>query len=157
MGARISKIKVSKKGGSVHLSKTNFLITLAPYFFPLYTVLVIVGYYVLTAFYDLSTYTPFWLSLIGFTWGFHLTFTITTLMLHQSDIQESGRVFSYAVIVLFNLLGLCLWIVAVGTPTLQDLETLFRDHSLHLLQLFRDGTAHLAPLIHHLRPGGGSR
>ena len=40
MGARVSRIRVSKNSGSVSLSKTNFLITLAPYFFPLYTVCV---------------------------------------------------------------------------------------------------------------------
>ena len=34
---------------------------------------------VLGWFYDLNAYEPFWLGLVGLTWGFHLTFTISTL------------------------------------------------------------------------------
>ena len=115
MGAKISKIKVSKNSGYVSLSKTNFLIGLAPYFFPFYTMCVIVVYFVLSFFIDMSRYELFWLAAVGLTWGFHLTFTIATLMTHQPDITEHGRLFSYAVIFLFNVLGIGLWIVAV-TP-----------------------------------------
>lgn len=120
MGARVSKLRVSRKGGSVQLSKKNFIITLAPYFFPLYTVLIILGYMVLSLFFDLRAYEPLWLGLVGFTWGFHLTFTVSTLMTHQPDIQENGRLFSYAVIYLMNVLGICLWIVMVASPTLEQ-------------------------------------
>ncbi len=120
MGARISRMKVSKRGGSVTLSKNNFLITLAPYFFPLYTVLVIILYYALSLFFDLHTYEPFWLGLVSLTWAFHLTFTITTLMEHQPDVRLNGRLFSYAVIYLFNVLGIGLWIVGVASPTIRE-------------------------------------
>ena len=131
MGARVSRLRVSKQGGSVTLSKTNFLIALAPYFFPLYTVLVIIGYYALSLFFDLRHYEPFWLGLIGLTWAFHLTFTITTLLQHQPDIHENGRLFSYSLIYLLNVLGISLWIVAVASPTLERWTT----------QLQRDTTA----------------
>ena len=40
-GGRVKKMKVTSAGGHVVVSKTNFLIALAPYFFPLYAVLVI--------------------------------------------------------------------------------------------------------------------
>lgn len=119
MGARVSKLRVGKSGGSVSLSKDNFLVTLAPYFFPLYTVMVILGYGLVTLFVDLHTYEPFWLGLVGLTWGFHLTFTISTLLTHQPDIKAYGRLFSYSLIYLFNVLGICLWIVGVASPTLQ--------------------------------------
>lgn len=138
MGARVSDLRVTTQGGSVRLSKTNFLIVLAPYFFPLYTVLVIVGFFVLSAFYDLHYYIPFWLSLIGFTWGFHLTFTISMLRQNQSDIEESGKVFSYAVILLLNLLGLCLWIVAIGDPTLESIEASLTGHLLGIAGWVRE-------------------
>ena len=115
MGAKISKIKVSKNSGYVTLSKTNFLIGLAPYFFPFYTMCVIVVYFALSLFIDMSRYELFWLAAIGLTWGFHLTFTMATLMTHQPDITEHGSLFSYTVIFLFNVLGIGLWIIAV-TP-----------------------------------------
>ena len=51
---------------------------------------------------------------------------------NQSDIEEGGRVFSYAVIVLFNLAGLCLWIVAVGSPTLETLDASCTGHVRHV-------------------------
>ncbi len=114
MGAKVGGIKVSKKGGHVKLSRTNFLITLAPYFFPLYTVIVILLHIGLSALYDMSQYEPLWLGWVGLTWGFHFTFTLSTLRTHQPDIQEHGRLFSYTVIYLFNVLGICLWIVAVS-------------------------------------------
>ena len=117
MGARVSKFKVSKDKGSVTLSKTNFLITLAPYFFPLYTVLLIIMYYILFIFWDVEKYHSVWLGLIGFTWGFHLSFTVITLMQKQSDIRSSGHLFSYAFIYLMNVLGICLWVVVVSQAT----------------------------------------
>jgi hypothetical protein len=121
MGARVFKMKVLKNNGSVTLSKSNFLIVLAPYFFPLYTVIVITGYYVLSIFYDVETYYLFWLGLVGFTWGFHFTFTISTLLQHQSDINEYGAVFSYALIYLLNVTGICIWIVMVSAATIEQM------------------------------------
>lgn len=40
-GARVSRLKVGAKGGSVQLTKSNVWITLAPYFFPFWTMLVV--------------------------------------------------------------------------------------------------------------------
>jgi len=121
MGARIFRMRVSKDSGSVTMSKSNWFITLAPYFFPLYTVMIIIAYYVLSIFYDLDTYYLYWLALVGFTWGFHFTFTISTLLQHQSDIKVYGAVFSYTVIYLLNVLGICFWIVIVSSATFTQL------------------------------------
>ncbi len=129
MGARVSKMRVSKSGGSVTVSKNNFLITLAPYFFPLYTVLVVLLFYVLSRFLDLGAYHLYWLGLVGFTWGFHLTFTVGSLFEHQTDIKEYGHVFSYAVIYLFNVIGIGLWIVLVSDATIGQLASLFGHFS----------------------------
>src|SRR5258708_2685433 len=40
-GGQVKKMKLTSKGGHVVISKTNFIIALAPYFFPLYAVIVI--------------------------------------------------------------------------------------------------------------------
>ncbi len=120
MGAKVSKLSVSKTKGSVTLSKTNFLITLAPYFFPFYTVLIVLGYYIASIFYDMKAYDFWWLGLIGFTWGFHFTFTISSLMQKQTDIQAYGHLFSYTTIYILNVLGIALWVVLVSPPTLED-------------------------------------
>ena len=40
-GGQVKKMKVTAKGGHVLISKTNFVIALAPYFFPFYAAIVI--------------------------------------------------------------------------------------------------------------------
>lgn len=130
MGARVSRLKVTSTGGSVTVSKNNFLITLAPYFFPLYTALVILAYGIAVFFVQVEDYYLLWLGLVGFTWGFHFTFTVTTLLQRQSDIEEYGHVFSYAVIYLFNVAGIALWTVFVSSPTLGDMARTFSDFTV---------------------------
>ena len=124
MGARVLRMNVSKDRGSVTLSKSNVFITLAPYFFPLYTMVVIVGYYALSLFLSVERYALCWLALVGFTWGFHFTFTVSTLLQRQSDIREYGHLFSYTVIYLCNVLGICFWVVLISSPTLGELASL---------------------------------
>jgi len=125
MGARIFHLRISRESGSVTLSKSNFLVTLAPYFFPLYTVLVILGYYALSVFFAVEAYHMVWLGLVGLTWGFHLTFTVDMLIKQQNDVQHYGRLFSYSVIYLLNVLGIGLWIVMVSSATLEQMVTHF--------------------------------
>ncbi|MBW7909645.1 MAG: hypothetical protein H3C50_12150, partial [Kiritimatiellae bacterium] len=60
-----------------------------------------------------------------------ITFTISMLTIRQPDVQEHGRLFSYAIIILLNTLGLGCWIVAVAHPTLHDYTTLLLNESLH--------------------------
>lgn len=55
---------------------------------------------------------------MGFTWAFHLTFTIHMLAQRQPDVQEHGRIFSYAVIYLMNVLLIGVWMAVVGSPRL---------------------------------------
>ena len=78
-GARPSDVRVSASGGSVRLTKSSFIITLAPYFFPFYTFVVIVTALITYAFMRPLPFLPLWLFLIGFTWSFHVLFTLETL------------------------------------------------------------------------------
>lgn len=103
MGAKVSRLRVSAKGGSVTLNKSNVLITLAPYFFPFYMVLALGVYLLVNIWIDTRAYQPFWFAVFGLCWSFHLCFTLHTLGTHQPDIQEHGRIFSYVVIYSVNL------------------------------------------------------
>jgi len=131
MGAKVGKIKVTNQGGHVELSKTNFIITLAPYFFPLYTFLVIATYYLLGIWLPVENYRLIWLGLIGFTWGFHFTFTIQMLTRHQPDIQEHGRIFSFVTIYLINLLLIASWIATIGSPTFKQYAHLLQTNTIN--------------------------
>lgn len=117
-GARIRKMKVTAKGGSVSLSKTNLLITLAPYFFPFYTVLVLLLRWLVGCFVQPVPMPYVWLFLVGLTWGFHLRFTVQSLLTRQPDILEYGRILSHAVIYIFNLLGILLWLICTTSISL---------------------------------------
>ena len=116
-GAKVSNLKVRSTGGSVMLTKSNVWITLAPYFFPFWTVLVVlIALAVRGIIYLINPEMPFpvpwlWMFAVGFTWCFHACFTIRSLMQTQSDVQEYGRIFSWTLILACNIAGILLWIV----------------------------------------------
>lgn len=118
-GARVSGLKVSRQGGSVRVSEVNWVTALAPYFFPLYTVLAVLLYGVLALVWDLRRWELLWFGLIGLTLGFHWTFTLDTLARPQSDIRRYGRIFSYTMIYFLNLLVVGLVLVAATPVTLE--------------------------------------
>ena len=114
-GARVGRMRVSAKGGSVMLSKTNLWISLAPYFFPFYTMVVVGVYALVSCFWKMDWGRLVFLFLVAYTWGFHITFTFAALRERQPDVMENGRLFSWVVIWLANVLGAGLW-TAVVTP-----------------------------------------
>lgn len=114
-GAVPSKLRVSASGGSVNLTKSNMLITLAPYFFPFYTFVVVVVALVTFAFIRPLPWLPLWMFMVGFTWAFHVLFTLETLAQRQPDVKLYGRVFSWTFIFLANVALVLLFLAAV-TP-----------------------------------------
>lgn len=120
MRERVSKFKIGKNSGSVNVSNPNFLIILSPYFFPVYASLLIGLYYIVSIFIDMDPYKKIWLVLTGITWSFHISFTFVALTKRQSDIQKYGRIFAYTVIYFFNILWICMALVLISTPTLEQ-------------------------------------
>ena len=104
MGKKVSKIKISKKGGYVEISKSNFWISLSPYFFPFYTFVLILISLFIYFFNNNYFYNNIFYFLVGFTWFFHILFTIDALKIKQTDITAHGRFFSYFVILFMNIL-----------------------------------------------------
>jgi hypothetical protein len=102
-GGRVKKMKVTSEGGHVVVSKTNFLIVLAPYFFPLYAVLVIlvfaIGHWI---WYWRSYFVWFHLA-VGAAYAFHVTLTWQALKTRQTDITSQGYLFSAVIIFLGNV------------------------------------------------------
>ena len=120
-GARPSDVRVSASGGSVRLTKSNFIITLAPYFFPFYTFVVIVVALITSSFMHPLPFLPLWLFLIGFTWAFHVLFTLETLTQRQPDVKLYGRIFSWTFIFLVNIALVLLWLAAMTPLTFAEL------------------------------------
>jgi hypothetical protein len=128
MGARVHRVQVRDTGGSVTLSKSNVWITLAPYFFPFYTVLATALFFGLRLRWPMDTYLAFWAAVIGLTWAYHVTFTLAILRLRQPDIHEHGRLFSYSLIYLMNLLTVALALGVVAPIDARGLGSIVVGH-----------------------------
>ena len=120
-GAIPSKLRVSTAGGSVNLTKSNMIITLAPYFFPFYTFLVIVVALITSAFIRPLPCLPLWMFAVGFTWAFHALFTLETLAQRQPDVKLYGRIFSWVFIFLANVALILLFLASTTSLTFAQL------------------------------------
>ena len=112
-GARPSDLRVAASGGSVRLTKSKLLITLA--------FVVIVCALITYAFLRPLPFLPLWMFLIGFTWAFHVLFTLETLGQRQPDVRLYGRIFSWTFIYLVNLAIVLIWLAATTPLTFVDL------------------------------------
>ena len=113
LGGRVTKFKASADGGHVVVSKSNFLIALAPYFFPLYAVLVVVVFAAGQYFWNWQRYVVWFHLLLGAAYAFHVTLTWHILKSSQSDITDQGYLFSAVIIFLGNVA-----VLLVGIPLL---------------------------------------
>jgi hypothetical protein len=97
-GGKADDLHVSTKGGMVKVNVSNFLVNLAPYFFPIYTFLLLLVYWIADPKYQI--YLVF---LLGVSLAFHLALTAYSLRQHQSDITEVGWLFAIPFIAAVNL------------------------------------------------------
>jgi Peptidase M50B-like len=102
-GGQVKKMKVTAKGGHVVISKTNFVIALAPYFFPLYVVLVVVVFALGNLVWNWRDLLVWFHLCVGAAYAFHLTLTFHVLQTRQSDITSQGYLFSAVIIFLGNI------------------------------------------------------
>jgi hypothetical protein len=142
MGGRVSQFRVTSDGGHVVTSKANFWIALAPYFFPIYSILAIAIYGALSLFLNMQPYGRLLYAVIGATWAFHFTFTCWMIPKNQTDLSDQGTFFSLAVIYLMNLLLLSVMLI-LASPQITfasfgaDLVTNFGNFVQWTLELLR--------------------
>jgi hypothetical protein len=101
-GGEVKRMKVTSKGGHVIVTKTNFVIALAPYFFPLYAALVVAVFVTGHLIWGWNPFRVWFHLLLGAAYAFHVTLTLYILQSRQTDITEHGYLFSAAVIFLGN-------------------------------------------------------
>src|SRR5439155_22637993 len=102
-GGSVRRFKVTSNGGHIVVTKTNFLIALAPYFFPIYAMAVVLVFCVGHALWNWSAYTVWFHLLLGAAYAFHLTLTCYILRIEQTDITGQGYLFSAVIIFLGNI------------------------------------------------------
>ena len=147
-GERVESFKVSPYGGSVTFKARrkprgwmwlDIWMTLAPYFFPLYTVLVILAALITRCFVSPLPGTLLWLAAVSGTWCFHVYFTIESLLRRQSDIEAYGRVFSYVFIWIINVMEVALAVVCTTEITWRQwthLNVYHTEQAYHAVKVF---------------------
>ncbi|HEY8899816.1 MAG TPA: hypothetical protein VIM61_05345 [Chthoniobacterales bacterium] len=113
-GGKVSALKITPQGGHILADRINTAIALAPYFFPIYSLLVIAIYGLAGLFWDMSPFRPILYMLIGATWAFHITFTVWMIPEGQSDLTYGGNFYSLVIIYLLNLVVLAIFLIAAS-------------------------------------------
>lgn len=135
MGGRVRKFHVARDGGHILTDKVNTWIALAPYFFPIYSILVIGLYFLTGLFVEVEPYKAWLYGAIGLTWAFHFTFTCSMIFKGQSDLEYGGNFFSLVIIYLANLALLTVMLIATS-PEIS--ARLFATELLHNSMDFMD-------------------
>jgi len=86
--------------GHVRVGGKNFLVDLAPYYFPTFSVILLLVYPLLKA-----SAHPAYFAVLGFITGYHLVSHVIDFRFHQGDIRVSGRVFSVVFCLFAGLLA----------------------------------------------------
>ena len=110
-GVRVKRISVRAEQGSVETERVNILIALAPFAFPLYSVLLILFNALLAPFTKETVRSLVFHPLFGFSLAYHLLATLHYLQIDQPDLKRYGVlsslifIFTLTVVVLAMLLG----------------------------------------------------
>jgi hypothetical protein len=129
-GGVIYDYHVGRDGGWVETNKSNTFISLSPYLIPFYTFFAVLGFAAIGMFLNLDAPLPigtlrlfesFTLMkglyfTVGLTWCFHLSYTLRTLRVQQTDVLRNGEFFSMQLIFLVNL-ALVAFFLLIASPT----------------------------------------
>lgn len=117
--SKVSRFTIRETHGSVRVENPTMVGLLAPYFFPLPAVAVLLIFAIVSLF--AAPVGTIWGTafcvLEGIAWGLHLGYTITALLQHQTDLDEFGFFFSFLFIILMNLVFLLVLFIALTPST----------------------------------------
>ena len=111
----------------------NWLITIAPYFFPTFS-MIIIGFIYLSQ----SQYYPILIALLGYSIVYHMHSTYIETSSQQPDIQEVGLIFSFLFLPAANLFALIGILAAIPNDQVDFMrisEHLYHYGTLHFLNL----------------------
>lgn len=114
-GGRVKKFKATPNGGHVIITKSNFTIALAPYFFPIYAALLVAIFVAGHLIWNWKSYLVWFHLLVGAAYAFHITLTAHILQTRQTDITSQGWLFSAVIIFLGNIT-----VLLIGVPLIAE-------------------------------------
>ena len=157
-GTVANRFHVSLEGGHVLTDRVNTWIALSPYFFPIYSVLVVTLYGAASLVADIGSMRWLLFLLLGVTLAFHLVFTCLLIARGQPDLHYGGTFFSLMVIYSINLLIITGLLLATShTLSIPTYGRLLLENSAELLELSRNILAAIAGWISDFRTGLGTR
>lgn len=153
-GGKIRKLSLKKESGSVVVDKTNAVITLSPYFFPLYAVSFFLLWKLASQFYsELYSYITIFYLVAGFLLSFHFFMTSKAILHGQSDLKHSGTIFSLVIIFILYIFVSVFFLRFLfgGESSVVELKTFFRElwnnTEFVYVNLYSFLTSHICPLI----------
>ncbi len=135
-GGEVHHFKVSKKGGSVVVTKPNLFVALAPYMIPFYSLMLLGLFYTINFFRPLELYWNYFLGLLGASLAFHAALTLYALRQNQPDLKSGGTFLSGVLIVLGNSLVL-IFLLGVLFPHTVSWSVFLRSTKTHTITLCR--------------------
>lgn len=111
MGGRVSHMEYGSNGGHIITDKNNVWIALAPYFYPIYSMALLVVYAIAAVFVNVELYHRWFFALLGFTWAFHISFTLWMIPKGQTDLSYHGTFYSLVLIYIMNLVVLSIMLI----------------------------------------------
>ncbi len=111
-GGRVSKIHFSTQGGYVMTNKSNILIALSPYFVPFWSAVLITLHTLISLVWEIPAGDLILFGLLGFSWTFHIIWTLWMIPKDQPDLKEHGTFFSLMIIIFANLILISVMICA---------------------------------------------
>ena len=114
-GGDVKKFKATAQGGHVVVTKNNFIIALAPYFFPIYAVLVVGIFLAGHLIWNWKSFLVWFHLIVGAAYAFHVTLTMHILQTRQTDITSQGYLFSAVIIFLGNV-----GVLLIGVPLIAE-------------------------------------
>jgi hypothetical protein len=157
-GGRVADhFHVSLEGGHVLSDRVNTWIALAPYFFPIYSLLVVTLYGAGSLVSDLGAYRWILFLLLGFTLAFHRVFTCLLIVKGQPDLHYGGTFFSLVVIYLINLLIITGLLLATGKEiTPRSFGEDFVTNTIGFIEFIRALAGWIGDWIANFRAGFGN-
>lgn len=115
-GGKVYDMEWGSTGGYVTTDKSNWVISLSPYFVPFWSVIAVILYAVPSMFWKLPGEADlFFYAAIGASWSFHMAWTIWMIPRDQPDLKDNGMYLSLVLIYLGNLVVL-VGLLCFATP-----------------------------------------
>jgi len=105
-GVKVKSVSFNSRNSHVKTEKVNIAIALAPYSFPLYTLIIILFYKIISNFYKSNIFSTISYFLIGVSLAFHIVVTIHYIQIDQPDMKKYGYISSLVFILSWSIVVL---------------------------------------------------